>query len=416
MDKEIPASVRRRAKIRTLLIALASVGVIAIAGYLLLSLGEKSIKGANLTFSTVDTGNVENTVGAQGKVVPAYEEVVVSPVSSRILEVFHREGETVEKGEPLLRLDTQTAEGEVRRLDDQLAMQRNTTVEARLDSRTSLTNLEMQIEAKRLAVDELEAQVRNERRLDSIGSGTGDRVRQAELAWRTGVIELDQLRKQLANERQAQAARLESRRLEENIQQRTLEEARRVLRDAGVTAPRRATITFINSNIGGSVSPGEKLAVLSDLDSFRISGELPEGEASKLVAGGLVEVKLGKARLRGRISSITPQSTNGMVGFNVLLDDPGDQRLRAGIRADLNIICGLKENVPRIATGSYFHGPGPYDLFVVSTDGAHLERRRVTLGDSNFDYVEVISGLRPGEKVVISDMSDHRGSPSLRLK
>ncbi len=416
MDKEISAEVKRKRKIKTAAVG-ATVAIAVIIAILLLSrIGGTSVKRSELSFSQVDTGNVENTVRAQGKVVPAYEEVVVSPVGTRILEVYHREGETVEAGESLLRLDTQTAEGEVRRLGDELAVRRNSSIEAGLDSRTYLTNLEMKIEVKKMEVDELQAQVANERRLDSIGSGTGERVRQAELAWHTGQIELSQLRKQLENERKAHAARLESRHLEESIQSHSLDEAKAVLSQAGVKAPRRATITYINSNIGGSVAAGEKLAVLSDLDSFRIAGELPEGEADKAVAGGWVEAKLGNSRLRGKIGSITPQSNNGMISFSVILDNDSNSSLRAGIRVDLNLICGLKENVMRIKPGAFFHGPGNYRLFVLSQDGKKLEARNVTLGDNNFDYVEVVSGLRPGESVVISDMSSFTTQSELKLK
>ncbi len=416
MDTLIPEKEKRKQKVKRLIIASTIIFVIIAILMVIAHISGGSIKRSQLSFCVADTGNVENTVSAHGKVVPAYEEVVTSPVSTRILEIFHREGDIVNAGDALLRLDTQSAEGEVRRLGDELAVRRNTTVETGLDNRTYLTNLEMQIEAKRMAVEELHEEVSNERRLDSIGSGTGDRVRQAELAWKTGVIELEQLRKQLENEKLARQARLESSRLQESIQSRTLDEARRVLSDAGVRAPRRATLTYINSNIGGSVSPGEKLAVLSDLDSFRISGELPEGEADKVIAGGEVEVKLGNTRLRGRIGSVTPQATNGMIGFNVLLHNAGDSRLRAGIRVDLNLICGLKENVVRISNGPYFHGAGTYILFVANPDGESIEARKVILGDSNFDYVEVITGLKAGEKVVTSHMSEYKNQKKIKLK
>lgn len=416
MDILIPDKIRKRRLLGRIIIAVAIVLVIAGVILAISGLGMKTIKKSHLTFCTAETGKVENSVHAYGKIVSAYEEVVVSPVASRILEVYHHEGDLVDSGAPLLRLDVHTAEGEVNRLADELAMRRNSTIETGLDNKTHLTNLEMTIEAKRMAVEELEAQLVNERRLDSIGSGTGDRVRQAELAWRTGIIELEQLRKQLANESRSRSARLESSRLNESIQQRTLEEARRVLADAGVRAPRRATLTYINTNIGGSISPGEKLAVLSDLNSFRVAGELPEGEADKVIPGGEVEIKLGKRKFRGRISSVTPQASNGMIGFKVTINDSDQVDLRAGIRVDLNLICGLKENVVRIANGPFFHGPGAYRLYVVAPDAKTIEERKVTLGDSNFDYVEVISGIRPGEKVVTTDMSEYKNNAVIRLK
>lgn len=415
MDKEIPREEIRRRKMRRWVVAGVVTGVVVAAVAVVAGFSGSAVKRSQLSFCVAETGNVENSVDASGKVVPAFEEVVISPVPTRILEVFHREGDMVEAGEPLLRLDLQSTEAEVRRLSDELSMKRNDKEQTSLGNQTYLTNLEMQIEAKRLAVDELEAEVRNERRLDSIGSGTGDRVRQAELAYRTAKIELEQLRKQLANERKSRASSYRSKELEESIHSRNLNEARRKLSEAGVCSPRRATLTFINGNIGSSVSAGEKLAVVSDLEHFRISGELPEGEVDKVGAGSAVDIKLGNTRLRGRVSHVIPQATNGMVSFMVLLDNDSDSRLRSGMKVELNVVCGLKEGVTRIANGPYFHGQGNYTLFVEEEPG-RLEARRVTLGDSNFDYVEVVSGLRPGEKVVTSDLSEYKKQRQLKLK
>ena len=129
-----------------------------------------------------------------------------------------------------------------------------------------------------------------------------------------------------------------------------------------------------------------------------------------------MEIKLGSTRLKGRVAHIVPQAANGMVAFTVTLADDSDKRLRSGVRTDLNVVCGLKENVVRIANGPFFHGEGRYDMYVVDESGESLEARSVTLGDSNFDYVEVVSGLRPGEKVVISDMSEFKNAKKLKLK
>lgn len=415
MDKEIPKEEIRKNQIKTALkVGVPIVVALVVAVVVILSIG-KPVKSSQLSFSVAETGEVENSVEAAGKVVPAFEEAIISPVSTRILEVYCQEGEKVTAGQPLLRLDLQSTETEVRKLTDELSMKQNEKEQTSLNSRTFLTNLEMQIEAKSLAVDELASEVRNERRLDSLGSGTGDRVRQAELAYHTALIELEQLRKQLGNERQSHAAAYRSKQLEEGIYHKNLDEARRKLDEARILSPRTATLTYINSNVGSSVAAGEKLAVVSDLEHFRIEGEIPEGESDKVSAGSAVGIKLGGSRLRGRVSHVVPQASNGMIHFTVVLDKEDETKLRSGIKVDLNVVCGLKDNVVRIANGQYFHGPGQYTLFVVSPDGDSLEAREVNLGDSNFDWVEVIHGIKPGEKVVTTDMSDMKDRKSIKL-
>ncbi len=390
--------------------------IIIFAGIILsISFMAPSMKRESLDFITVDKGTVETSADASGKVVPAYELIITSPVATRIMEIYCHEGDNVKKGESLMKLDLASEETELQNLADQRMMKRYDTEQTILDSRTYLTNLEMQIKAKEMSVARLKTETANERRLDSIGSGTGDRVREAELAYQTAVLELDQMRKQLHNEQLSHAAARKTKELEEGITAKNLAEKKRTLDDARIKAPANATITYLNSSLGTSISAGEKLAVLSDLNHFKILARMPESNVDKLSLGSEVNVRVGKKALTGKIGTITPQSNNGVVSFTVLLDNDSDERLRSGVRAEINVLYDIKEGVVRIPNGSYYHGPGQYILFVDNGEGA-LERREVMLGDGNFDYVEVQSGLRPGERVVKNDLSEYNNRKKINLK
>lgn len=69
----------------------------------------------------------------------------------------------------------------------------------------------------------------------------------------------------------------------------------------------------------------------------------------------------------------------------------------------------------RLANASYYVGRGEYELFVRTSD-SELVKRKVQLGDSNFEFVEVVSGLQPGDRVVVSDMSQYRNKSKLKVK
>ena len=169
--------------------------------------------------------------------MPAFEEIINSPISTRIVEVYCQSGDSVLEGTPLLRLDLQSAETELNKLTDEMNMKRLAMEQTRLNIATYLRNLEMQIKVKEMSVNRLEAEVQNERRLDSLGSGTGDKVREAELAYNTGKLELQQLRQQLVNERQVKDAEYKSKQLELSIFEKNLGEQRRTLEDARISWP-----------------------------------------------------------------------------------------------------------------------------------------------------------------------------------
>lgn len=415
MDREISIKEQKKRKLKRMLRIGIPVAVIFGGIILTVSLMAPSMKRDNLDFLSVDKGTVETSADASGKVVPAYEMTLTSPVTTKILEIYCHEGDNVEAGESLMKLDLLSEETELQNLADQRMMKSYDTQQAVLASRTYLTNIEMQIKAKEMSVARLKTETANERHLDSIGSGTGDRVREAELAYKTALLELAQLRKQLENEKLSHEAARKTKELEEGITAKNLEEKRRTLEDARIKAPAKATITYLNSSLGTSISAGERLAVLSDLGHFKISAQIPETNADKLSHGGEVNVRVGKETVTGKIGNITPQSKNGVISFTVILDNDSSHSLRAGTRADINVLFDVRTDVTRIPNGSFYHGPGSYIMFVDTGDNS-LERRDVVLGEGNFDYIEVKAGLHPGEKVVKSDLSEYNNRKKIKMR
>ena len=132
-------------------------------------------------------------------------------------------------------------------------------------------------------------------------------------------------------------------------------------------------------------------------------------------AGGKAIVKIGSDKLEGTVSSVTPLSKNGVISFTVQLKEDNHRRLRSGLKTDVYVMNAVKEDVMRVANGSFYVGRGEYELFVCDSD-SELVKRKVQLGDSNFEYVEVLSGLRPGDRVVVSDMNSYKNKNKLKLK
>ena len=415
MDRELSSEERAAIRRRHLAPIIAG-AVIVLGGIIALFIFmHPSVKRDNLIFATVDTGTIQTSVTGTGSVVPAFEEIINSPISSRIIEVYCKAGDSVDIDTPLLRLDLQTTETEFNKLADQIQMKQYEYEQQRGNNDTRLRDIEMQIRVKEMTVNRLEVDLRNERYLDSLGSGTGDRIRQAELAYETGRLELQQLHQKLDNERRNTEADMKVKALDISIAGKNLDEKRRTLDDARIRSPRRATLTFISDQIGQKISEGERVAVISDLTHFKINGELPDGHIDKISVGSKALVRIGRDRVPGTVSNLTPLSQNGVVEFTVRLDDNEDPRLHPGLKVDIYVMSGVVDDVVRVPNVSFFTGPGTYNMYVTAGDD-RLERREVRLGDSNYEYVEVISGLNPGEQVVINDMTAYSGNETLKLK
>ena len=415
MDREIPKEVRDKERKKMLI----KYGVIGVAGIvciaLLISFMRSSVNRKDLVFSEVDTGIIEVSVSASGKVVPAFEEIINTPINTRIVEVYRKGGDSVDVGTPILKLDLQSTETEYKKLLDEEQMKRYQLEQLKVNNNTYLSDLAMQVKISAMKLNRMEVELRNERYLDSLGSGTTDKVRQAELNFNTGKLELEQLRQQYANEKEVKAADLKVKELEFNIFAKSLAEMKRTLDDAQIRSPRKAILTYINNQVGAQVPQGTQVAVISDLSHFKVEGEIADTYGDRVAAGGRAIVKIGNEKLEGIVSSVTPLSKNGVISFTVQLVEDNNKRLRSGLKTDVYVMNAVKEDVMRIANASYYVGRGEYELFVQDSDN-EIIKRKVQLGDSNFEYVEVVSGLQPGDKVVVSDMSNYKNKSKLKVK
>ena len=415
MDREIPKEVRDKER-KKKFIKYGAIGVAAVVCIaVLISFMRSSVNRKDLVFSEVDNGTIEVSVSASGKVVPAFEEIINSPINTRIVEVYRKGGDSVDVGTPILKLDLQSTETEYKKLLDEEQMKRYQLEQLKVNNNTYLSDLSMQVKISAMKLNRMEVELRNERYLDSLGSGTTDKVRQAELNFNTGKLELEQLRQQYANESKVKEADLKVKELEFNIFSKSLAEMKRTLDDAQIRSPRKAILTYINNQVGAQVAEGSQVAIISDLSHFKVEGEIADTYGDRVAAGGRAIVKIGNEKLEGTVSSVTPLSKNGVISFIVQLNEDNNKRLRSGLKTDVYVMNAVKEGVLRLANASCYVGRGEYELFVQDSKD-EIVKRKVQLGDSNFEYVEVISGLKPGDKVVVSDMSSYKNKNKLKLK
>lgn len=374
-----------------------------------------TVSSRDITVGTAERGPIEITVAATGRIVAAYEEIINSPVESRVLSVYAQPGDSVKAGMPLLLLDLEQEQTELGKLQDARTMQEQQLRQIQLSNMTDISDLEMQIKVSEMNVSRQRIEVENERRLDSIGSGTGDRVRQAETAYRAGVLELEQLRTRLRNERQRASAAEKSQRLNVSTADRDIALMEKTIHRGSIPAPLDGVLTYITTDLGTRVGAGEKVAVVADLSSFKVIGEVPEGSSDRVQPGAAVTIRISGAQFTGTVSNITPQARQGVVSFVVRLDNPRDSRLRSGARAELQVSFDYKSEVLRVPNGAFYKGEGDYRMFVFDSKDRAV-RRSIRVGDGNRDYVEILDGLKPGDKIIISDTEHYSNKNKLKIK
>ncbi|WP_286922859.1 HlyD family secretion protein, partial [Proteiniphilum sp. UBA5375] len=288
MDRKIPNEVLRKERNIKLIKFGAVILVFVVVIAIIISLLRESINLRNIQLSTVDTGTIEVSVSASGKVAPAFEEIINTPIESRIVEVYKKAGDSVDVGTPLLRLDLQSIETDYRKMLDELQMRQYRIEQQRIKNNSTISNTEMQLKVNDMQIDKMQVEVRNEKYLDSIGAGTTDKVREVELSYNVAKLEQEQSRKKFENDKQVADSELRVQELELEIFRKTLAETKRILEDAQIRSPRKAILTYINSQVGARVAQGTQVAILSDLSHFRIDGEIADSYGDRISTGNKV--------------------------------------------------------------------------------------------------------------------------------
>jgi len=413
MDRAIAPSTQRQRKRRRWLLT-AAAALLAAAGVLALrAVLQPGLSRGALLLATVETGEVEAALTAAGLIIPGREAVITSPIPSTIQRVALAVGARVRPGQTILELDKELANSALAKLDDEQLRNQNKNSQLQLTLERSLTDLRAQVQVQAVRVRGLQLALRDEQQLLTIGGGTAENVRQAELNLTVAQLEATRLLRQIATQQRSNAADRRELGYTVSMQQRSIAELAGKLRQADISSERPGVLTWVNENLGATVLAGEPLARVADLSSFRVRATISDTYADALHPGDPVVVRINDADLRGSVAGISPSVEKGVVTFYAQLDNPHHPALRANLRADVFVVTRAHHGVLRVKNGPFYQGGREQPVFVVRAGRA--VRRTVRFGDSNFDYVQVLGGLRAGEQVVVSDMKDHLDTPELTV-
>lgn len=189
------------------------------------------------------------------------------------------------------------------------------------------------------------------------------------------------------------------------VAQASVTEAETLLGYTKVVAPFDGIITRKHADVGDLAAPGKPLLEMEDSQTLRLEADVPEAVVSKVSLGDKLVVRIAaiETDLEGTVSEIAPAADPVSRTFLVKLDLPTKAGLRAGqfgrVAMPIGEVPGLRVPVSSIITR------GQMEIVFVAAD-SHATLRLVKTGKRIDDEIEIISGLRPGEKVVTEGAMD----------
>ncbi len=414
MDRDLTSAERSRLRLRRSLPWVLGIAVLFVVVSGAIALLEPSIDPADLTIATVERGAIRETLEASGRVVPAFELVLSSPVEARVQRVLRTTGETLEEGAVLVELDASESRLGHERIEERIAQKRNSRQQLEAEIAQSQLASRSRIEQKQLDVEILGYQAEQKRTLANEGLIAEEEARRTEVEAKKAAIELGQLRLAAESSARTDQAKLAGIDLELAILTKERDQSSRQLELAEMRAPRRGVLTWIVPQEGATVARGEVLARIADVSRFRIEGTISDIHASRIATGMETIVVSGNRRANGVIASVDPTVRNGAVNFQVEVPEDAGLELRNNLRVDLHIVLASRENALRLPRGPGIGEARRQEVFVVRDGRAVLTP--VETGLTGHDAVEIVSGVREGDRVIVSDMTSHRGSQEIRLE
>jgi len=415
MDREISTIDQNKSRLGQWFKYLLILVAIGVAFFLLRNFLKTEIKKEDFRFATISVGDIENKITATGLVLPSFEQQINAPVATEIKEIILTSGAEVNAGDLILKLDEEYVRLEYEALQDQLELRKNNITKLNLEYDKNVKDLDYQDQIKALQLSSLKANLADLKKLKNIGGATQEEVEQGELNLQIANLE----KKQLENELNFRRASLNSDKrnleLEVTIQEKSMRELGRKLKETSVKAPRAGVVTWINQNIGQKVNEGEPLARIANLENFRVEASCSDRYSNIVKVGLSVDVRINKTNLKGIITSILPAVENNTIEFVVQLEQTNHKELRPNMQVDVFIISGKKEKVLRAQNGPAFTGAKLQGLYVVR--GEQAIRKEVRIGLTNMSYVELLTNeLQKGDQIIVSDMKDYDHLETIELK
>jgi HlyD family secretion protein len=414
MDTEIPQSVLLHKRNKAILTVAVGILLFGAALWVFREFIRPTINRADISTAVVEKGDIENTISATGEVLPEFEEVLTSPIDASIKNVLLDAGSKVTAGQSVLLLDKASTETEYIKLKFQLESKQNEIDKLKLDLGKSFYDLKSNNDIKQLHIGNLTDAVENTKRLYTAGGGTREGIEQAELNLKVAQLEKKQLENEILNQQQTMQIQIKEAEIDYAIQKNDLAGLGRKLQLASIVTTRDGVVTWINKNIGTTVKEGESLARVSDLSSFKVTGSVSDNYLNQMHNGMAAIIRINDSSTRGHVVNVYPSIQNGIVTFDIQLDERHNKQLRPNMKVDVYLVTETHNQVLRVTNGPAFKGSSPQDIFVVHDHMA--EKKSIHTGLSNFDYVELLDGVRPGDMVITSDMSDYKNTKNISIR
>ena len=395
-------------------------GIFVIAVLYNLIFGDRSsklnIQTERITIEKVKRDFFQDYISVTGTVHPIRTVYLDAIEGGRVEEILIEAGTRVKKNDVILKLSNTNLHLSIMNREANLAEQMNNLRNTRLSMEQNKLDLRKQLLEINYLLDQRVRDFNNKMTLFEKKYISEDDFQEAKEQYEYYLNKKDLLietQKQDSLFRKVQIEQLEESvsRMQENFAL-----VRAKLEDLNVKAPVNGQLANINAEIGESKSQGERLGQINILDSYKIKADIDEHYISRVTTELLGDFEFANSSYRLQVRKIYPEVINGRFSIDLEFVNDIPENIRIGQTFRVKLELGESRESIIIPRGGFYQTTGGQWIFVVDPSGDFAVRRNIRLGRQNPRFYEVIEGLEPGERVILSNYDNYERIDKLILK
>ena len=358
----------------------------------------RSFDSARVRVAEVTRGDMVRDIAADGRVIAANNPVLYA-ISAGTVTLKVVAGDVVKQGQELAVIDSPELRSKLAQEQATLAGLQaeasRATLDATLARATAQKDTDQAVIERQAAVRDLE---RYKRGFDG-GAVPQVDVAKAEDTVKKSDIQLEHARKDAMLKAQGADLDARNKRLLADRQRAVVTEVERQVDALTLRAPFDGQVGQVQATQHTNVVANAPILGVVDLSRFEIEIKVPESFARELSIGMPAQLTGGSGQFAGEISAVSPEVVAGEVNARIRFSDKQPQVLRQSQRMQARVLLDTRRNALKIERGPFVEQGNGYAYVM---DGSSAVRRPVKLGVSSLGEVEILSGLQPGDRVVVS--------------
>lgn len=396
-----------------------ALGAFVILVVVLLLTGRRSVlrvDGSTILTGTARQGEFNDYIRVSGQVQPM-TTVQLSPTEGgNVKRIVVEEGSHVNEGDVIVVLGNESLDMQILNSEAELAEKENIL-------RNTMISMEQQKLSVRQEKLSLQIEVRRARRAYEQNKALYEEklIAKEEYLKASEDYELAKDKLELVTDRERQDSlyrsvqiaqmheSLENMRLNMNMIRRRKE-------NLSVKAPISGELGLLDVELGQSVAAGAKIGQINNLDSYKIEAQIDEHYIDRVAPGLEATFERQSEKYSSVIRKVYPEVRDGKFKADFRFEGQQPENIRTGQTYYLNLQLGQSTEAILIPRGSFYQNTGGKWVYVLNADGTKATKRSVRIGRQNPQYYEVLEGLAPGDKVIISSYDSFGDKDELLIK